>query len=146
MKLAAKELGLVEARWGHAPPAEKWDDVQNKSFDRLLLTPVRRTAILLGHMAADVAVSAALTLPIIALGLILGVRFHGGVFGVLGAGVKMSVGTPFGIIDSGRFHATDAYFAAGSLTAIARWKNGNIVGAHSLRANVNVLLSFSAYA
>jgi ABC-2 type transport system permease protein len=58
-------------------------DVQNKYFDRLLLTPVRRTAILLGHMAADVAVSAALTVPIIALGLILGVRFHGGPIGVL---------------------------------------------------------------
>jgi ABC-2 type transport system permease protein len=58
-------------------------DVQNKYFDRLLLTPVRRTAILLGHMAADVAVSAALTVPIIILGMILGVRFHGGPIGVL---------------------------------------------------------------
>jgi ABC-2 type transport system permease protein len=58
-------------------------DVQNKYFDRLLLTPVRRTAILLGHMAADVAVAAALTVPIITLGLILGVHFHGGPVGVL---------------------------------------------------------------
>jgi ABC-2 type transport system permease protein len=58
-------------------------DVQNHYFDRLLLTPVRRTAILLGHMAADVAVSAALTVPIIVLGFILGVRFHGGPIGVL---------------------------------------------------------------
>jgi ABC-2 type transport system permease protein len=58
-------------------------DVQNKYFDRLLLTPVRRTAILLGHMAADVAVAAALTVPIITLGLILGVHFHGGPIGVL---------------------------------------------------------------
>ena len=53
-------------------------DVQDRYFDRLLLTPVRRTAILLGHMVADVAVAAALTLPIIALGLVLGVRFDGG--------------------------------------------------------------------
>jgi len=58
-------------------------DVQNQYFDRLLLTPVRRTAILLGHMAADVAVAAALSLPIITLGLILGVRFDGGPIGVL---------------------------------------------------------------
>ena len=57
-------------------------DVQDKYFDRLLLTPVRRTAILLGHMAADVAVAAALTVPIITLGLILGVRFQGGPIGV----------------------------------------------------------------
>ncbi|HEY2563112.1 MAG TPA: ABC transporter permease [Acidimicrobiales bacterium] len=58
-------------------------DVQTKYFDRLLLTPVRRTAILLGHMAADMAVAAALTIPILVLGFILGVRFHGGPLGVL---------------------------------------------------------------
>jgi ABC-2 type transport system permease protein len=44
-------------------------DIQTHYFDRLLLTPVRRTAILIGHMAADMAVAAALTLPIIVLGL-----------------------------------------------------------------------------
>jgi ABC-2 type transport system permease protein len=58
-------------------------DVQDRYFDRLLLTPVRRTAILLGHMVADVAVAAALTVPIIALGLILGVRFTAGPIGVV---------------------------------------------------------------
>ena len=58
-------------------------DVQNQYFDRLLLTPVRRTAILLGHMAADVAVAAALTVPILGLGLVLGVRFEGGPLGVV---------------------------------------------------------------
>jgi ABC-2 type transport system permease protein len=56
-------------------------DVQNQYFDRLLLTPVRRTAILVGHMAADVAVAASLTLPIMALGMALGVRFEGGILG-----------------------------------------------------------------
>ena len=58
-------------------------DVQNGYFDRLLLTPVRRTAILLGHMVADVAVAVALTVPIIILGLILGVRFETGPLGVV---------------------------------------------------------------
>jgi ABC-2 type transport system permease protein len=58
-------------------------DVQNGYFDRLLLTPVRRTAILVGHMAADVAVAAALTVPILVLGFILGVRFEGGPLGVV---------------------------------------------------------------
>ena len=58
-------------------------DVQNKYMDRMLLTPVRRTSILVGHMLADVAVAAALTLPILALGFILGVRFEAGVFGVV---------------------------------------------------------------
>jgi len=58
-------------------------DVQNGYFDRLLLTPVRRTAILLGHMAADVAVAAGITVPIVILGLALGVRFQGGLLGAV---------------------------------------------------------------
>ena len=57
-------------------------DVQTGYLDRLLLTPVRRTAILIGHMAADVAVAAALTAPILILGVILGVRFGAGPLGV----------------------------------------------------------------
>jgi ABC-2 type transport system permease protein len=58
-------------------------DVQDHYFDRLLLSPVRRTAILVGHMAADVAVSSALTVPILVLGFALGVRFHVGPLGVV---------------------------------------------------------------
>jgi ABC-2 type transport system permease protein len=57
-------------------------DVQTHYLDRLLLTPVRRTAILVGHMAADVAVAAALTAPILVLGAILGVRFEAGPLGI----------------------------------------------------------------
>lgn len=57
-------------------------DVQTHYLDRLLLTPVRRTAILVGHMTADVTVAAVLTAPILILGVILGVRFHAGVLGV----------------------------------------------------------------
>lgn len=58
-------------------------DVQTQYLDRLLLTPVRRTAILIGHMAADVAVATALTIPILVLGVGLGVRFQGGLLGAL---------------------------------------------------------------
>lgn len=58
-------------------------DVQNGYMDRLLLTPVRRTAILIGHMVADMAVAAALTVPIVLLGFALGVRFESGPLGVL---------------------------------------------------------------
>ena len=53
-------------------------DVQDGYFDRLLLTPVRRLAILLGHLVADVTVAAALTVPILIVGFILGVRFETG--------------------------------------------------------------------
>ena len=58
-------------------------DVQNGYFDRLLLTPVRRFAILIGHMVADITVAAALTVPIVVLGLVMGVRFETGPLGVL---------------------------------------------------------------
>ncbi len=58
-------------------------DVQNGYLDRLLLTPIRRGAILLGHMAADVAIAAALTVPILVLGFILGVRFEAGILGLI---------------------------------------------------------------
>jgi ABC-2 type transport system permease protein len=58
-------------------------DIQNGYFDRLLLTPVRRTAILIGHMAADVVVATGLIVPILCLGFILGVRFDGGPLGVV---------------------------------------------------------------
>jgi ABC-2 type transport system permease protein len=58
-------------------------DVQNGYFDRLLLTPVRRSAILIGHMVADVTVSAVLCVPIIALAFALGINFHAGALGVV---------------------------------------------------------------
>jgi ABC-2 type transport system permease protein len=58
-------------------------DVQNGYLDRLLMTPVSRSAILLGHMTADVAIAAALTVPIIGLGLALGVDFATGPLGIL---------------------------------------------------------------
>ena len=58
-------------------------DVENGYFDRLLLTPVRRLAILLGLMVADVTVAAAITVPIVLLGLALGVNFKTGLPGVL---------------------------------------------------------------
>jgi len=57
--------------------------VQNGCFDRLLPTPVRRLAILLGHLCANVAVAAGLTVPILLVGFALGVRFETGPLGVI---------------------------------------------------------------
>ncbi len=58
-------------------------DIQNGYFDRLLMTPVRRLAILLGHMVADVAVACLLTVPILVLALALGVHIAAGPVGVV---------------------------------------------------------------
>lgn len=58
-------------------------DIQDGYFDRLLMTPIRRLAILLGQMTADLAVAAVLTIPIIGIGFVAGVRFESGPLGIV---------------------------------------------------------------
>ena len=58
-------------------------DIQGGYFDRLCMTPIRRTALLLGLMAADVVVIVTLCLPVLAIGFGVGVRFATGAPGVL---------------------------------------------------------------
>ena len=58
-------------------------DIQSGYLDRLLLTPVRRLAILIGHMLADVAIACTLMVPILGLALGLGVRLQSGQAGGL---------------------------------------------------------------
>lgn len=58
-------------------------DIQSGYFDRLCMTPVRRLALLLGLMVADVAVIVALCIPVLAIGFSIGVHFATGVPGVL---------------------------------------------------------------
>jgi ABC-2 type transport system permease protein len=58
-------------------------DIQDGYLDRLLLTPVRRTAILVGHMLADVAIACLLMVPILILALVLGVHLEAGPIGAL---------------------------------------------------------------
>ena len=58
-------------------------DIENGYFDRLLMTPIRRVAILLGQMCADLTVATLLAVPIIIVGFIVGVRFETGLLGVI---------------------------------------------------------------
>ncbi|MDQ6613674.1 MAG: ABC transporter permease [Actinomycetota bacterium] len=58
-------------------------DIQDGYFDRLLLTPVRRVAILIGHMVDDVVIACLLTVPILVLALALGVCLESGRVGLL---------------------------------------------------------------
>ena len=58
-------------------------DIQGGYFDRLLLTPIRRVSLLLGLMVADFVLVVVLTIPVLILGFILGVRFETGPPGVL---------------------------------------------------------------
>ena len=58
-------------------------DIQDGYFDRLLMTPVSRLALLLGLMVADFVLVVALCIPVLIVGFILGVAFRTGPVGVL---------------------------------------------------------------
>jgi len=58
-------------------------DIQSGYFDRLLLTPIRRPMLLLGLMAADIVSIILLTIPVLILGLVLGVSFQTGLLGMV---------------------------------------------------------------
>lgn len=58
-------------------------DIQNGYFDRLCLTPIRRSALLLGLMVADVVVLVLLCIPVLVMGFAVGVRFETGWAGLV---------------------------------------------------------------
>ncbi len=87
-------LGVTGVSRAHAVVT----DVQNGYLDRLLMTPIRRTAILLGHLVADMAVAVALTVPIVVVGFALGVRFA---TGLLGVGVFIAFAAAWSLTFSG---------------------------------------------
>jgi ABC-2 type transport system permease protein len=58
-------------------------DIQSGYFDRLLLTPIRRPMLLLGLMAADIVSIIMLTIPVLILGLLIGVSFETGLLGMI---------------------------------------------------------------
>jgi ABC-2 type transport system permease protein len=58
-------------------------DIQGGYFDRLCMTPVRRSALLIGLMVADVIVLVALCIPVLTMGFLVGVRFKTGLPGLV---------------------------------------------------------------
>ena len=58
-------------------------DISGGYFERLLLTPVNRLALLLGLMASDFVLIVALSIPVIVMGWITGVTFVTGIAGIL---------------------------------------------------------------
>jgi ABC-2 type transport system permease protein len=58
-------------------------DIKGGYFDRLLLTPVRRTSLLVGLMLADAALVLTLTTVVTAMAYAVGVRFETGLVGLL---------------------------------------------------------------
>ena len=58
-------------------------DIQTGYFDRLVISPVNRLALLLGLLIADFALVIALTVPVVFMAFIVGVGFATGVPGIL---------------------------------------------------------------
>lgn len=58
-------------------------DIQSGYFDRLTIAPIRRSALLLGLMVADVVLIVSLCLPVLFLGFVTGVRFETGLAGMV---------------------------------------------------------------
>lgn len=58
-------------------------DIQNGYFDRLLLTPVHRGTLLLGLMSADLVLIAALSTPLVLIGVAIGIDPATGPLGVV---------------------------------------------------------------
>lgn len=73
-------------------------DIQGGYFDRLCTTPVHRLALLYGLMVADFTLVIVVTLPVLALGFALGVRFATGVAGVL---AFLVIGALWGVVFTG---------------------------------------------
>ena len=73
-------------------------DIQTGYFDRLVMTPVNRLALLLGLMVADFSLVVALTVPVIIMGYITGVSFETGPLGIL---VFMFLAGLWGLIFTG---------------------------------------------
>ncbi|MBI4201832.1 MAG: ABC transporter permease [Chloroflexi bacterium] len=73
-------------------------DIQSGYFDRLSITPVSRLSLLLGLMVADFAMVVALSIPVLLMGFIAGVRFETGPLGML---LFALVGGVWGLIFTG---------------------------------------------
>ena len=58
-------------------------DISSGYFERLLLTPINRLALLLGMMAADFGLVVLLCLPVLVMGMIVGVSFATGIAGMV---------------------------------------------------------------
>ena len=58
-------------------------DIQSGYFDRMLMSPMHRLALLLGLMVADLALVMGLAIPVLVLGFAVGVTFETGILGVL---------------------------------------------------------------
>lgn len=76
-------VSIVFALTGTTRATALVNDITNGYFDRLLVAPTNRLALLLGLMVSDLVVAVLLSIPVLILGFAFGVRFTTGPLGVL---------------------------------------------------------------
>lgn len=91
-------VAIIFAVTGISRASDLVTDIQGGYFDRLLMTPVRRLALLLGLMVADIVLVIALTIPVLVMGFAVGVRFKTGPAGVI---VFMALAGLWGLVFTG---------------------------------------------
>jgi ABC-2 type transport system permease protein len=77
-------VAIVFAVTGISRASALVTDIKSGYFDRLLMTPISRISLLLGLMVADFVLVIALSIPVLLLGLAVGVDFVTGPLGMLG--------------------------------------------------------------
>ena len=88
-------------------------DIQTGYFSRLVITPVNRLALLLGLLMADFLLIVALTVPVVIMGYVVGVRFATGILGIL---AFMLIAGLWGLIFNGFPYAIA--FKTGNVAAV----------------------------
>jgi len=91
-------VAIVFAVTGISRASALVTDIKSGYFDRLLMTPISRVSLLLGLMIADFALVIALSIPVLLLGLFVGVNF---VTGVLGMGAFLLLSGLWGLAFTG---------------------------------------------
>jgi len=91
-------VAIITTVTGLSRAAALVTDIKGGYFDRLLLTPVNRVALLLGLMVADMVVFLSLCFPVVGLGIIVGVDFPTGGLGII---VFILFGTLWGLMYTG---------------------------------------------
>src|SRR6478672_8926415 len=76
-------VAIIFAVTGISQASALVTDIQDGYFDRLLLTPIRRLALLLGLMVADFVLVIFLCIPVLILGFVTSVRFETGIAGIV---------------------------------------------------------------
>jgi ABC-2 type transport system permease protein len=75
------------------------DDIKGGVMDRMLVTPVRRAAVIIGHLGQQALIVTLQAVVLTALGVLIGARFEGGVGGVaVMLGVSILLGTAIGAL------------------------------------------------